>query len=156
MDTVLRALAVYLALLIVTRAAGRRTLGQVTVFDFVLLLIIAETTDQALLGDDFSVLNSIIVIVTLVLADVALSYAKRASPRLGAVIDGTPTVLISAGRLDGKALARARVDVEDILASARELHGLRRLDQIDCAVLEVGGTISIIPKATPSDEKAPP
>ena len=138
------------------RQRRRRTLGQVTVFDFVLLLIIAETTDQALLGDDFSVLNSIIVIVTLVLADVALSYAKRASPRLGAVIDGTPTVLISAGRLDGKALARARVDVEDILASARELHGLRRLDQIDCAVLEVGGTISIIPKATPSDEKAPP
>lgn len=156
MDTVLRALAVYLALLIVTRAAGRRTLGQVTVFDFVLLLIIAETTDQALLGDDFSVVNSIIVIVTLVLADVALSYAKRASPWLGAVIDGTPTVLISGGRLDGKALARARVDLDDILASARELHGLGRLDQIDCAVLEVGGTISIIPKAAPSDEKAPP
>lgn len=146
MDSVIRALSVYAVLLVVTRFSGRRTLAQVTVFDFVLLLIIAETTDQALLGDDASITNAAIVIITLALTDVLLSYAKAWSPGIGLVIDGTPTVLISDGRIDARALRRARVDLSDILQSAREKHGLKRLDQIDCAILEVGGAISIIPK----------
>ncbi len=146
MDSVLRAISVYAVLLVVTRFAGRRTLAQVTVFDFVLLLIIAETTDQALLGDDFSVTNAAIVIVTLALTDVILSFVKSWFPRIALVIDGTPTVLMSDGKLDAHALRRARVDVSEILESARENQGLKRLDQIDCAVLEIGGAISIIPK----------
>ncbi len=146
MDSVIRALSVYAVLLVVTRFSGRRTLAQVTVFDFVLLLIIAETTDQALLGDDASITNAAIVIITLALTDVLLSYAKAWSPGIGLVIDGTPTVLISDGQIDARALRRARVDLSDILQSAREKHGLKRLDQIDCAILEVGGAISIIPK----------
>lgn len=152
MDSVLRAIAVYLILLLVTRSAGRRTMAQVTVFDFVLLLIIAETTDQALLGDDFSVVNAAVVTVTLVMTDVVLSYLKSWSPRMGAVLDGMPTVLVSNGQIDHEALRRARVSLDEVLESAREKQGLKRLDQIDCAVLEVGGAISIIPK----DEKTPP
>lgn len=152
MDSVFRAATVYLILLVVTRGAGRRTMAQVTVFDFVLLLIIAETTDQALLGDDFSVTNAAIVVVTLVMIDVALSYLKAWSARLGALLDGVPTVLVSQGRIDHEALSRSRVGLEDILESAREKQGLKRLDQIDCAVLEVGGGISVIPKT----EKTPP
>ena len=154
MDSVQRALAVDLALLIVTRSAGRRTLAQVTVFDFVLVLIIAETTGQALQADDYSLVNTLIVVVTLVLADVVLSYAKAWLPTVGALLDGPPTVLIAQGRIDAKALARSRVGLDEILESARDKQGLQRLDQIDCAVLEVGGGISIIPKSP--DEKAPP
>lgn len=146
MDSVIRAISVYLVLLVVTRFAGRRTLAQVTVFDFVLLLIIAETTDQALLGDDHSITTAAIVIITLALTDVILSYAKTWSPLFALAIDGAPTVLMSDGKLDPRALRRARVDVSDILQSARETQGLKRLDQIDCAVLETGGAISIIPK----------
>ena len=146
MDSIFRALAVYLILLTVTRLSGRRTLAQTTVFDFVLLLIIAETTDQALMGEDLSITNATIVIVTLALTDVALSYLKQWSPRLGAALDGTPTILMSGGEVDHSALRRARVDLSDVLEAAREAHGLKRLDQIDFAVLEVGGAISIIPK----------
>lgn len=146
MDSVFRAVAVYLVLLVVTRLSGRRTMAEVTAFDFVLLLIIAETTDQALLGDDFSVTNGLIVIVTLAAVDVGLSYVKSWSPRLALVIDGAPSVLVSDGVVDWATLRRARVDIGDVLESARDKHGLKRLDQIDCAVLEVGGGISIIPK----------
>ena len=146
MDSVFRAVAVYLVLLVVTRLSGRRTMAEVTAFDFVLLLIIAETTDQALLGDDFSVTNGLIVIVTLAAVDVGLSYMKSWSPRLALVIDGAPSVLVSDGVVDWATLRRARVDIGDVLESARDKHGLKRLDQIDCAVLEVGGGISIIPK----------
>ena len=149
MDSVVRAVSVYLVLLVVTRLSGRRTLAEVTVFDFVLLLIIAETTDQALLGDDFSITNAAIVIVTLAAVDVGLSFVKAWSPKLGLLIDGTPSVLISGGQVDWEALRRSRVDIEDVLEAARERHGLKRLDQIDCAVLEIGGAISVIPKAAP-------
>jgi len=152
MDSVLRALAIYIALMIVTRGAGRRTLAQVTVFDFVLLLIVAETTGQALVGDDSSLTGAVVVIVTLVLIDVVLSYAKALIPGVDKLIDGTPTVLIAKGRVNETALRRSRVGLDDILQSARETQGLKRLDQIDFAVLEVGGAISIIPK----DEKTPP
>ena len=146
MDSVFRAVAVYLVLLVITRLSGRRTMAEVTAFDFVLLLIIAETTDQALLGDDFSVTNGLIVIVTLAAVDVGLSYVKSWSPRLALVIDGAPSVLVSDGVVDWATLRRARVDIGDVLESARDKHGLKRLDQIDCAVLEVGGGISVIPK----------
>ena len=64
MDSVIRGVAVYLVLLVIMRFAGRRTLSELTPFDFVLLLIIAETTQQALLGDDFSIVNSVVLIVT--------------------------------------------------------------------------------------------
>ncbi len=149
MDTVFRAISVYFVLLVVTRFAGRRTMAQITIFDFVLLLIISETVDQALVGEDNSVTNAAIVIITLALTDVVLSLVKAWSPRASLLIDGTPTVLISEGQVDASALRRSRVNVSDILQAARESQGLKRLDQIDCAVLEIGGAISIIPKDPP-------
>lgn len=146
MDSVVRAVTVYAVLLIVTRLSGRRTLAEVTAFDFVLLLMIAETTGQALLGNDSSITNTAIVIITLAAIDVGLSFVKAWSPKLGRLIDGTPSVLISGGEVDWEALRRSRVSVDDVLQAARDKHGLKRLDQIDCAVLEVGGGISVIPK----------
>jgi uncharacterized membrane protein YcaP (DUF421 family) len=112
----------------------------------VLLLIVAETTQQALLGDDFSITNSIILIVTLFTMDIVLSYVKQWAPKAGLVIDGTPTILIANGRPDARALARARISIEDVLAAAREQQGLERLDQIKFAVLEANSGISVMPK----------
>lgn len=145
MESVIRGLAIYLFLLVVMRLSGRRTLAQMTPFDFVLLLIVAETTQQALLGDDFSLTNAFVLILTLFVADIALSYVKSFSPRAAAALDGTPSLLISLGVPDRSALRRARVSLDDILEAARAQHGLERLDQVKFAVLEVGGHISIIP-----------
>lgn len=145
MESVLRGIAVYLILLIVMRLSGRRTLAQVTPFDFVLLLIVAETTQQALLGEDFSITNSVILILTLFTADILLSYLKQREPRAAMLIDGVPTVLIRSGEPDRAALRSARMDLSDILEAARRQHGLKRLDQIRFAVLEISGDISIIP-----------
>ena len=144
MDSVLRGLSVYLILLVITRVSGRRTLAQMTPFDFVLLLIIAETTQQAPLGDDFSITNAVILIVTLFTADISLSYVKRWSPRVGRLIDGQPTLLVRNGDIDRHALRRARMDEQDLLTAARSQHGLERLDQIKHAVLESDTGISII------------
>lgn len=146
MDSVIRGLSIYAILLIATRLSGRRTMAQMTPFDFVLLLIIAETTQQALLGDDFSISNAIVLILTLFATDVLLAWLKGWSPRVESLLDGSPTVLISRGRVDHEAMNRARVSIDDVLETARERQGLKSLADIDAAVLEVSGAISIIPK----------
>lgn len=146
MDSVIRGVSIYIVLLIATRLSGRRTLAQMTPFDFVLLLIIAETTQQALLGDDFSITNAAILIITLFATDVLLAFVKSRSDRAASILDGNPTVLISNGKIDEEAMDRARVGVGDLLEAARAQHGLRTLGDIDAAVLEVSGGISIIPK----------
>lgn len=146
MDSVARGLAIYVIMLIVMRLSGRRTVAQLTPFDFVLLLIVAETTQQALLGDDFSIMNATILILTLFSVDIALSYVKQWFPRAELLMDGTPTVLVSDGEVDTHALKSARVGIEDILTAARQQQGLYRLDQIKFAVLEADGAISIVPQ----------
>jgi uncharacterized membrane protein YcaP (DUF421 family) len=146
MESVLRGATIYFVLIVVLRFSGRRTLSQMTPFDFVLVLIVAETTQQALLGSDFSIANAVILILTLYSIDILLSYVKQGVPLLGRLLDGAPTVLISDGRLDLQALRGARVDVSDILEAARRQQGLERLDEIKSAVLEIGGAISVIPR----------
>lgn len=146
METVIRGLAVYLVLLVILRASGRRTLAEVTPFDFVLLLIIAETTQQALLGEDFSITNAVVLIVTLIGADIFLSYVKRWSPLAAKLLEGTPTVLIRDGKVDRRALERARVEESDILVSARQSQGLENIAEVKHAVLETDSGISVIPK----------
>lgn len=145
MDSVFRAAAVYLILLVILRIAGKRTLAQITVFDFILVLIISEATQQALLGDDFSVTAAAVVIATLVLLDIALSVLKQNSERVDQIIDDIPVVIVDNGKLLLDRMQRARIDEQDILVAARELHGLERLDQIKYAVLERNGGISIVP-----------
>jgi uncharacterized membrane protein YcaP (DUF421 family) len=146
METVLRAAAIYVALLLIIRFSGRRTLGEMSSFEFVLLLIISETTQQAMLGDDFSVSNAILLIVTLFALDIGLSYAQRWSKTLAVWIEGQPTVLISLGVPDERALARSRVGLEQVLEAARLQFGLERLEQVRFAVLEASGKISIVPQ----------
>ncbi len=146
METVIRGAAIYFILLIALRLSGRRTVAQMTPFDLVLLLIIAETTQQSLLGDDFSMINAALLIIVLFSLDIGLSFIKQWAPRIARVIDGTPTILISDGKPDLRAFARARVSLEDVLTTARVEQGLEQLTQIKSAVLEADGAVSIIPK----------
>ena len=146
MDAIVRGLAVYLFLLILFRIAGRRTLGSITNFDFVLLLIISEATQNAMIGNDYSVTNGFLVILTLVGLDIVLSYMKQRFPAMERYLDGLPLILVDQGRPLKELMHRARVDERDILAAAREKHGLERMDQIKYAILETNGMISIVPK----------
>jgi uncharacterized membrane protein YcaP (DUF421 family) len=146
MDAVLRAAVFYFILLILVRISGRRTLAQITVFDFVLLLIISEATQSALVVDDDSMTNSFLVIVTLLIIDIGLSLAKLRYESLDKLIDGVPTVIVADGTPLRERMQRARVDENDIMEAARQLQGLERLDQIKFAVLEVSGGITVIPK----------
>ena len=146
MDLVIRGLAVYLFLLLIFRVSGKRSLRSATTFDFVLLLIIAETTQQALVGDDASVTGAFLLIVVLVGTDILLSLVKRWLPRVDRLLEGQPLVILRAGVPLRARMHVERVDEDDILSAAREAHGIDRLDDIECAVLEKRGGISIVPR----------
>lgn len=145
MDAVLRAMVIYFFLLLVFRVAGRRILSEVTTFDFVLLLIVAEATQQGLLGDDFSITNAFLVIITLIGIDIALAGLKQRWKWFEKWIEGVPTLIVENGHPLKDRMDRARIDEQDIMTAARKLHGLERMGQIRYAVLERGGAITIIP-----------
>ena len=98
MDAVLRAAAIYIALLIIFRISGRRTLSEITTFDLILVLIVGEATQQAMLGQDHSFTNALLVIMTLVFLDILISYAKMRSGKLQKVLEGVPTIIVENGR----------------------------------------------------------
>ncbi|MDX5443703.1 MAG: DUF421 domain-containing protein [Hymenobacteraceae bacterium] len=147
MDSVIRGLAVYIFLMIIFRISGKRTLKDITLFDFVLLLIIAETTQQALLGDDFSIINSFVLISTLVIADIGISLLKQRSKEVERLLDSVPIIIVENGNLIQERTEKERIDKSDILEAARKLHGLERLEQVKYAILEKDGSISIIPNS---------
>ena len=148
MDAVLRSLAIYLILLVLFRMIGKRSLSQVTTFDFVILLVVGEATQQALLGEDFSVTHAAIVIGTLLGLERASDYLTWRSPRFRRATESIPVILVADGKPLGDALGKEHLTIEDVTTAARERHGLERLDQIKWAVLETSGGISIVPRAT--------
>lgn len=145
METVLKAIGLYAALLVLFRIAGRRSLRQTTNFDLVLLLVIGEVAQPALVGDDNSLTTAVVAVTTLLAVDIALSLVKRRAKRVERVLEGQPTILVLRGQPLRAQMDRARVDEADVLQSARETQGILRLQEIGLAVLEANGSISVIP-----------
>jgi uncharacterized membrane protein YcaP (DUF421 family) len=147
MDTVIKTAIVYVILLALMRLAGRRTLGKITTFDLILVLIIGGTTQRALLGQDYSVTNALLVVTTLIVMDVAFSLIERDSPIFSRIVNGSPLIVVQDGRLLPGRVRKARLTADEILAAARRIHGIDRLEDIKFAILEASGDISIIPAA---------
>lgn len=141
----LRALVLYGGLLVLFRLAGKRSLGQISTFDFVLLLIISEAAQNGMVGESYSLINAFVLIVTLITIDVALSLIKRHFPRLDKLVEGVPLIIVENGRPLPERMKKSRVAEEDVLTAARKSHGLERMEQIKYAVLERDGQISVIP-----------
>ncbi|HEY8610464.1 MAG TPA: YetF domain-containing protein [Roseomonas sp.] len=146
MESVLRALAIYVSLTVLFRITGRRSMSHITTFDFVLLLVIGEATQQALLGEDFSLTNGLLVIATLLGLDVAMRWVKARHQQTDRLLEGLPTILVIDGKPLVDRLRESRIGEDELMQSARETQGLTRMEDIRLAVLEVSGTISIIPR----------
>src|SRR5688572_1065521 len=131
MDTVIRALSVYVFLLIVLRISGKRTLANMTPFDFVLVLILSETVQQAMIDDDNSISNAVLLVTTLIGLDVLFSLLKGKYPRLARLMDSTPVVIIQDGEIKRDRMKAERVEDDDVLSAARKQEGVSRLEEID-------------------------
>ncbi|HYC77104.1 MAG TPA: YetF domain-containing protein [Planctomycetota bacterium] len=143
MSSVVRAALVYVFLLLLFRLSGKRTLASITTFDLVLTLVISECVQQALVGDDGSLTHGFLLVLTLTAIDVFLSVLKRRRAKLRAVLDGKALILVRDGEPRAEALHQERVDLDDVLSAARERRGVIALDDVDLAVLEEGGGISV-------------
>lgn len=146
MDAILRAATIYVGIFIILRATGKRSLAEITTFDFVLLLIISEATQQGMLGEDFSLTTAFLAVITLVGIDLGLSLITYRSPVLDKIVNGVPVVLVVDGEPLRDRMLKVRVNDDDIMEQARLNQGLERMEQIKYAVLEKGGGISIVPR----------
>lgn len=147
MELILRAFFIYLAILIVFRISGKRTLSQLTTFDFILLLMVGQATQQALLMNDYSVTGAVLVILALVAFDIGSAWISKKSNLYDNIVNGVPVILIENGVLINESLNNASIEVGDILESARKNQGLESINEIKYAILEKDGVISIIPKS---------
>lgn len=145
MYTIIHAIIGYFFLLLVVRVLGRRPGGQLTLFEFVIVFLIGGVIILATVGDDRSVTNCTCAIIAIGLLHYAVSWLKGRFPRFGAIVDGTPLVLLKDGKWQNEAMKSTRIDPEDVMASARG-KGLKSLTEIRYAVLERNGGISIIPQ----------
>lgn len=144
-QVVIKTASIYAVLLVIFRIAGRRTLAETSTFDLVLLLIIGETTQQAMVGQDDSLASAVVAILSLVSLDMSITYLKKAVPIFDRLIEGSPILLVHDGKVQDLALRANGLDNEDLREAARLSHGLEDVKDVRQATLERDGQISIVP-----------
>jgi uncharacterized membrane protein YcaP (DUF421 family) len=141
-----RALVLYILLVIVMRLMGKRQIGQLQPFELVITIIIAELSVIPMSNTGIPLTNGIIGILVLLAAEIFISLLVMNSERVRALVCGTPTILINNGRLIAEAMQRLRVNLHDLLEQLRGKE-YPNVSDIAYAVLENNGTLSVIPKA---------
>ena len=145
MDLVIRAAAIFSFVFLVTRIVGRRELSSLEPFDVIMLIVLGDLVQQGITQSDQSVTGSLIVISTIALLSVAVSWVSFRSRRLRLVTDGEPLVLVEDGEIIEGNLRRERLTREDIEEEARQQQ-IASLGDVRWAILENGGQISFIPR----------
>lgn len=143
-DIILRTALVYLALLLGLRLAGKREIGQMTIFDLIVLLLIANAVQNAMVGPDNSVIGGVLAAAVLLGLNALLAWLRLRYPSLRKWVEGTPTLLILHGKQFNGNLQREGIDNETLETALRE-HGITDVKDVEMAVLEIDGTISVVP-----------
>lgn len=152
-EKILRPILVYLFLVIVVRLAGRRELAQLNSFDLVVLMMLANTVQNATIGNDNSLVGGLIGVSALLLANYVVIRLLYHHPEVDRLLEGGPTVLIRDGRTLQRNLAREAITEDELMEAVRK-QGLRSVSEVAEAVLETGGVISVVPrKPTREDER---
>jgi uncharacterized membrane protein YcaP (DUF421 family) len=147
-EIILRTGVVYVVVLVLLRAAGKRELGQMSPVDLVVILVIANAVQNAMTGGDNSLIGGVIAATTLVAMNILFSRVAHRIPYIAHLFESDPTPLIRDGKQIKRNLERENVDIDELMMSARE-HGIDDIAGVDSAYLERDGSISIIPKDAP-------
>ncbi len=146
MTTILfRTLIIYITLILIMRLMGKRQIGELEVTDLVTTLLISEIASLPITNHELPVLWAIIPMITLLVLEVLSSWVLVRFPKLRGLVSATPTVIIQHGHLDQKSLRELRLSVEELMSEIRQ-QGLNELSQVDCAILEKNGKLTILPK----------
>src|SRR5690242_17468220 len=149
MDLVIRAVVIFFFILLVTRVAGRRELSTLQPFDLILLVVLGDLVQQGITQSDESVTGTLIVISTIALLSVAVSWVSFRFARVRPVTEGEPIVLVQDGRPIERNMRRERITVRDVEEEDRASQ-ISSLADLQWAILEDDGHISCIPRGQPS------
>ena len=150
-EKVVRTVAVYLGILILLRLAGKRDLAQLNTFDLVVLLLLSNVVQNAVIGADNSLLGGLVGAVTLLVVNAGMARASLRSERLTRLLEGTPTRLAADGQLDAAAIEDLGLRTADVVVALRR-QGAMAIDDVATADLEPGGSIvlQLKPEASPA------
>ncbi len=146
MFTILHCIAGYFFLLLTVRVLTRRPGAQMTLFEFVIVFLIGGVIILSTVGKDRSVTNCTMAVITVGLLHRGVSAAKTKWPALASIVDGKPVLLLRRGEWQQRAMAGMKLAPEDVMASART-KGIAKFEDIEYAVLERNGGISVIEKS---------
>ncbi|HEY3866668.1 MAG TPA: YetF domain-containing protein [Solirubrobacteraceae bacterium] len=144
MDLVIRATVVFFFIFLVTRIVGRRQLSDLEAFDLILLVVLGDLVQQGITQSDESVTGTLIVISTISLLSVGVSWVSFRSRPVRRLTEGEPIVLVQDGRPIERNLRRERITIEDIQQQARQAQ-IPSVADLRWAILENDGKISCIP-----------
>lgn len=140
----IRTVFFYFFIFVIYRIMGKREVGQLSITDLIVSLLIAELTVISIEGYDKSILFSLIPIVILVLLQCILSYFSLKKPKFRIFLDGNPSVIIKNGKINYNEMLKQRYNLDDLLVQLRE-KGYRSIEEIEYAILESNGTLSVFP-----------
>jgi uncharacterized membrane protein YcaP (DUF421 family) len=146
---IVRASVVYIVVLLALRLTGRRTLGQRNAIDLVLILIVANAVQNAMIGSDTSLTGGLIAAATLFALDTALDRIFGRSDRLSRLFSGSPVVLVNRGMMIESNLRKEHISLDELEEALRE-HGIDDIGQVKLGILEMDGSLSIVPSGSTS------
>jgi uncharacterized membrane protein YcaP (DUF421 family) len=145
MDLAIRTAVIFFFIFLLMRVIGRRELSSLEPFDLILLVVLGDSVQQAVTQDDYSVTGAFIVVSTIALLQVFVSYLNFRVPRLRAVLDGEPIVVVQDGKVIEGNARRERLTLDDIAEAAR-MQQIATLEDVQWAVLETSGELTFIEK----------
>ena len=140
-----RSLVVYVVVLAGLRLGGRRELGQLTPFDLVLILLVANAVQNAMVGSDTSLVGGIVAAAVLFAANAVVAVLRLRSRRLRQLVEGEPIILVHHGEWNDANLRRERLDRDEVLTFLREHGQVADVAGVELAVLEIDGSVSVVP-----------
>ena len=144
-EVVLRVALIYLFLVVVLRLSGKREVGQMSILELIVVLLISDAVQNSMVGENTTLAGGIVAAVTLLSLDKLLGIVSQRYPRVRLLLEGEPRGLIRDGVVDEAALRKEGIDDEDLQRALR-VHGLLETSDVALAVLETDGTISVVPR----------
>lgn len=145
LEIALRTIIIYIVVLLGIRLTGKREVGQMAVFELVLILLLANAVQNAMTGPDTSLAGGVVAACTLLITNAIVTRVSSRSRKLRAALEGTPTVLILKGKMVTKNMEKEHIANEELEQALRE-HGISTAADVGIAVLEVDGSISVLKK----------
>jgi uncharacterized membrane protein YcaP (DUF421 family) len=148
-NLVIRAIVVYLSILILLRISGKKQLGQMSATDFVAILLISNAVQNSMNGGDNSLAGGLILALVLIVMTIFISYLTYKNKFFSSLFEGTPTLLIHKGKIISKHMRKERMSDTELKVMLRK-QGFHSIKDIDTAILEADGTLSITRAADPA------